>query len=144
MAKPTSPRWSNAAAASLSSRAIRAAIPPVSWPELIGICMLCPLLSGEALPSIEAQNLPLSRHCETGLASPVISACRQRLGRKGAWKIAMDEFGASSPPIPTLRYCRTRKSRPLPIAATAHPASAWAIVPRRRLWESRSLWLKVG
>ena len=138
MAKPTSPRWSNAAAASLSSCVIRAAIPPVSWLALIGICMLCPLPSDEASPSIAARNLPPLRHCETGSASPVISACRQHPGKKAVWKIAMAGYGASCPPTLTLRCCRKRRSRPSPIDLTAHPVNAWAIALRMRFWESRS------
>lgn len=98
MAKPISPRWSNAAAASLSSRIIRAGIPLGSWPASIGVCGASPLPSGAASPSIGARNLPLLRHCETGSASPAISACRPRPGRKVAWKIAMDGYGASCPP----------------------------------------------
>ena len=41
MAKPTSPRWSNAAAGSLSSRVIRPGIRPASWLASIGICAAC-------------------------------------------------------------------------------------------------------
>ena len=42
MAKPISPRWLNAAAASLSSRIIRAGIPLGSWPASIGVCGASP------------------------------------------------------------------------------------------------------
>lgn len=97
-----------------------------------------PLPSGAVSPSIEGQILPPLRHCKTSSALPVISARRQRPGKKAAWKIARDGYGASYPPTPTLRCCQTRKSRPSPIASTAHRASAWAIAPRTRSWESKS------
>ncbi|WP_412458724.1 hypothetical protein [Sphingobium yanoikuyae] len=40
-------------------------------------------------------------------------------------------------PWPTA-VCRKRRSRPSPIALTAHPANARAIPLRPRFWESRS------
>lgn len=106
--------------------------------EMLSVTSDVALQIETASPSIAARNLPPLRHCETGSASPAISACRQHPGKRAVWKIAMAGYGASCPPTLTLRCCRKRRSRPSPIDLTAHPVNAWAIALRMRFWESRS------